>query len=328
MKTKIVILSMIKNELDVLNLWIHHHSKIADQFYIIDHMSSDGTHEALQNLRINGFNIKIFSYTNPGYFQKEVLTKVAKTIYEEQGDCWIIPLDADEFLTLDTYNHFKEFCNSLTANSQVKLSWRNASPLILEKKSRVSPYDLIIESNIDDPTYGKLMFHSSITTNDGFVVHQGAHGINVSGKSITISNKQWPILHLPIRSELQFTLKLFQGVNAYIETNNKDSTKAKLGFHWFKMAEEILLDRNATFDIMRSYIFHYGKSNVQTPKLSIGQLKARGWNLNSPFTMTPVFSSSKINYSETIKFINTTISNNTNEHIRVLGKRLLTLIES
>ena len=47
---KIAIVSMVRNEADVIESFVRHNLQVADALYIIDHASTDGTGEILQQL--------------------------------------------------------------------------------------------------------------------------------------------------------------------------------------------------------------------------------------------------------------------------------------
>ena len=97
MEIKIGIYCMEKDEDDILEQWILHHSKITPitNIYIIDNMSdSRKTHSILEKYKVMGLNV---SYEKD-YKQKGTL--VYNLIKESKPDI-AIPLDLDEFIKFD-----------------------------------------------------------------------------------------------------------------------------------------------------------------------------------------------------------------------------------
>ena len=97
MEIKIGIYCMEKDEDDILEQWILHHSKITPitNIYIIDNMSdSRKTHSILEKYKVMGLNV---SYEKD-YKQKGTL--VYNLIKESKPDI-AIPLDLDDFIKFD-----------------------------------------------------------------------------------------------------------------------------------------------------------------------------------------------------------------------------------
>lgn len=56
---KIVLVSMVKNEADIIESFVRHSLTYADELIIADHQSSDGTWEMLQKLRAEGLPLTL-----------------------------------------------------------------------------------------------------------------------------------------------------------------------------------------------------------------------------------------------------------------------------
>ena len=93
---RIAVVSMIKNEEDIVESFIRHASLFADKIYIKDHKSSDRTREILDSLKKEGLNLDVSTFERDEYAQSEVTTQLAHRAIEDGFDI-VIPLDADEF---------------------------------------------------------------------------------------------------------------------------------------------------------------------------------------------------------------------------------------
>lgn len=91
---KIHIITVCKNEVDIIQKFINHHIYIADQFSIIDNGSTDGTLDILKsNVATN--KIELIHENRPFAF-KSLFVKEIISSYST-GDI-IIPIDVDEFI--------------------------------------------------------------------------------------------------------------------------------------------------------------------------------------------------------------------------------------
>jgi glycosyltransferase involved in cell wall biosynthesis len=92
---KVFGISIVRNEVDIIELNILHHLSLGlDEILIVDNGSSDGTDRVLQQLGTNG-RIKWSRNAGP-YRQPEIFTELAREAYRRGAD-WVLPIDADEF---------------------------------------------------------------------------------------------------------------------------------------------------------------------------------------------------------------------------------------
>lgn len=98
MVNRIVAISMVKNEADVIESFVRHGLLIADCLLVVDHDSTDGTGEILAKLQGEGLPLEIRGYAGAGHDQAEVMTGLMYCAIEEYEADIVIPLDADEFL--------------------------------------------------------------------------------------------------------------------------------------------------------------------------------------------------------------------------------------
>jgi hypothetical protein len=227
---KIVIITMLKNEADILPLWLKYHLPYVDAIYMVDHNSNDGTSEYIDAIKIKSGKIIKCSYKNPAYFQSQILTSVARKVYHDVGDCWIIPLDIDEFIPHIENGDFRAFCNSLNLFFPVKMPWNNCVPLYIGNAFEKGHWDLLLKSPAQDWDHGKLIFHSKMVNSENFILAQGAHAISCDNRSVMWGYGGWPILHLPIRSKIQFMLKILQGIYSYLKIDPA-ARSSELGYH-------------------------------------------------------------------------------------------------
>lgn len=126
---KVKILTMVKNEEDIIEYWIKYHGSLFGyrNLYVVDNYSDDGTYEKILKYKKIGVKISRFNdYTKKG----ELMTQMIK---KDKDYDIAIPIDIDEFIVhYDKTNnclnpsHTKEYidsCLNLKDNSVFKCNY-------------------------------------------------------------------------------------------------------------------------------------------------------------------------------------------------------------
>lgn len=96
----ISVVSMVRNEADVIESFVRHNLCWADRIYVAVHESTDETLRILQSLQKDGLPIFLSEVSGAAQVQSEVVTALVRQAVEEGAD-FVLPLDADEFLLPD-----------------------------------------------------------------------------------------------------------------------------------------------------------------------------------------------------------------------------------
>ena len=95
---RIIAVSMVKNEMDVVESFVRHTLSFADGILIANHDSTDRTGEILESLRREGLPIQVFPHHSIAQEQSVVMTALMRRAIEGHHADLVLPLDADEFL--------------------------------------------------------------------------------------------------------------------------------------------------------------------------------------------------------------------------------------
>lgn len=95
---KLVAVSVIKNEADIVEAFVRHTRAWADLHLVFDHASTDGTREILGRLVGEGLPLRLYTDDALGNLQQFRSNHLARVAVEEFGADWVMPLDADEIL--------------------------------------------------------------------------------------------------------------------------------------------------------------------------------------------------------------------------------------
>lgn len=120
---KIVSVTMVNNESEIIESFIRYHSNIFDNIIIIDNGCTDNTIKIVRLLSLElQCNIIVFDESLESYEQKKIENKyVDYAMNQLQADI-VIPLDADEFITAE--KNPREILEQLNLNKIYNINWK------------------------------------------------------------------------------------------------------------------------------------------------------------------------------------------------------------
>ena len=103
------LVSMVRNEQDVIEAFVRHHADHVDGLLIADNLSEDHTRGILDDLA-DEFPLVVVDDPDPAYRQSEKMTALANRARVEFGADWVVPADADEFWVPLRFPRIAELC--------------------------------------------------------------------------------------------------------------------------------------------------------------------------------------------------------------------------
>ena len=274
-------LALIKNEADIISYWLAHVCELFDVVYIVDHQSTDGTREFLLNIAESEKKIHLFSFDHPGYFQAEITNQLAQMVLQESPNCWLFPLDADEFLDVSDRVEFLSLLNKQDMGKILLLNWQNCVPMYLNVDQKINPgFPCIFPSQ--PGIYNKVAIHGSTYLSKCLRFNQGNHLFeSESGNEIQLKKSDFiKMYHLPIRSIEHFLLKCVQGYIAYSQLPPERKSTGQ-GVHWKDMINEVLASDVLDANSIRKFVFSYGQPNgLDVSAVNIYKLIDLGWKVD------------------------------------------------
>lgn len=213
---KIVAISIIRNEADILETFVRYHLQIVDQMIVINHRSADSSSKILHDLKGEGLSIEVLEETSIEQPQGRALTRIMnKAVYDYNAD-WILPLDADEFLTACDEEKIRKILEEASDDKIINVPWRTYVPVASDSKElnvlkRIQHY-----RNIEDPQYYKVIVPRSIALKNAAIL-PGNHAVvrntffRKRKKLPTVLTDQLVLSHFPVRSSNQIITKAFVG---------------------------------------------------------------------------------------------------------------------
>ncbi len=122
---KVVAITMVKNEMDIIESFVRHTLMFADSLLVADHHSTDDTVEILRLLQGEGLSLQVSTVTAEGYHQAEVMTELMYRAIQEHSADVVVPLDADEFLLMEggSSGDLRQILQSLDLDKAYRVSW-------------------------------------------------------------------------------------------------------------------------------------------------------------------------------------------------------------
>ena len=252
---------MVRNEDDIIDLWLEETKKWSDFMVIIDHLSDQQIATKLRDWCAVNSAIYL-RYESNKYSQAALVNSVLKTIANKiPKHVVVIPIDSDEFISAKRIALILATL-SKSPRTILKMYWRNAYP---NSKSIKTEEVLSVDSNMHLCSQVSSTFKVCTTIGnikeEGLRYSQGGHYlINPMGsfaESHSVSNVE--MLHIPIRSEAQYENKISNGTRAYRAKNRFNIFERKLGLHWVILSE---IPKEWRKDLFPVIVKNYGDSDL------------------------------------------------------------------
>jgi hypothetical protein len=269
--TKRIAISMVRDEFDILDVWLDHLLENFDRAVIVDHCSKPQAASKLKKWCLDNESLYI-RLDIKAYIQEAVFNVVSDLVTRDNStNIWLYPIDADEFFSHQTLKIIEEICSK--TSSAISLPWRNAYPaeIFEDPKNLMLETDLFLFSRRS--TVHKTIINTNMVRRDGARWLAGNH-LAVDAKGNFLNSQKWHnayILHIPIRSKDQFTEKLKKGNEAYSELE-KYRKRKNMGFHW---QIDTNLFSGLNFEFYMSKVCYYSE-NLQENRDVSARKKVRG----------------------------------------------------
>jgi len=209
----VVTVTMVRNEADIVEVFIRYHVPIVDRMIILDNDSSDGTRDVLVRLQQEGLPIDILWDARVSFDQSEVISQLATLAFQRHRPQYIVPLDVDEFITRSEGPITREWFNELPKDAVALLQWRTYVPTHGIKWG-TNPLLEITTRHQAEPTHDLNVIMPALVFAAGPPrVHQGNHSVSLEDGGAIVHQcvPAFVLSHFPIRSCIQCRKKYVIG---------------------------------------------------------------------------------------------------------------------
>ena len=125
---RLVGVTMVRNEVDVIEAFVRHNLTFLDALWIVDHGSFDGTSEILSQLCAEGLPMRVRREEDPAYRQSQIMTALAREALARDGAHFVLPLDADEFLKVESRETLEGVLADIPEGLHAVMRWHTYVP--------------------------------------------------------------------------------------------------------------------------------------------------------------------------------------------------------
>ncbi|MBQ2654677.1 MAG: glycosyltransferase family 2 protein [Methanobrevibacter sp.] len=282
---KIISITTIKNEADIIESFVRYHLNIMDLMIFLDNGSTDDTLNILNQLKKENLPIEVIidedKYFEP-FIKYNYLLKVALNDFSADIIC---PLDCDEFIISD-YDNPRKLIEEISDDSYYKVKWRTYVPTSKDNEnikfipSRITNIrDEILETNY------KVIITKDLINKFGIKLSIGNHDVDIDDmfkhKINCIDDTKLKIAHFPLRSVNQTKSKVLLG---YPNTLSRNTVVKGTSFHYEVMFNKIRNNNELSMDdvtnLAKKYSLDFDKISSDYSDVNQINLKKLPVNLN------------------------------------------------
>jgi hypothetical protein len=234
-RPRIISLSMVKNEQDIIEPFIRHNARFVDGMVILDNASVDDTRRIATLCARELGTIIVTDNDEFAYAQGERMTRMLHVCQSAFFADFILLLDADEFIGAPDRDALERALARIPPGQTGLLPWQNAVLTPAEAEAAIPDAPRCMRHYRTAETH---IFHKAVLRLDGahrpdLMIWQGNHGIVTTAGALlpSVVLDEVKLLHFPIRSRQQAAIKTVVGWAAYV-ANNPQARRAPTGRQW------------------------------------------------------------------------------------------------
>lgn len=231
----IVSISWVRNEADVIEAFVRHHTQFLDKMVIINNASTDATSDILQSLQGEGLPIEVRHDESTIHRQGETLTALMHELHSTVHPDWILPLDADEFLTGS--EDIRKAIADLPLDHVSLIPWKTYIPTKDDDQHQENTLKRIVHRrSVEQPQYYKIVipqtFHGV-----SYSIPLGSHVLESELGTIPMQIVDGVFLaHFPVRTAVQIQRKITESWQRHSANPQK---KEGQNYHWQSLYAEL-----------------------------------------------------------------------------------------
>ncbi len=229
---RLISLSMVKNEQDIIEPFIRHNARLVDCMIILDNASVDDTRRIAVECARDLGNVVVGDSEAFGYTQSERITRLLHGCQAAFFADYVFFLDADEFIGAASRAALIKGLDTVPSGAVGLMHWQTFV-LAPNRPSADPPRSMRHRRAKEMPVYHKAVLRLDGACKPGLVVRQGGHDVVAGDNEVLPQVKldTLPLLHFPVRSREQLMAKSVVGWMAYL-ARSPDARQSAHGFQW------------------------------------------------------------------------------------------------
>ncbi len=207
---KLVAITRLRNEEDILEAFVRHHATWLDGHIFVDNGSTDGSPRILQALRREGLPILLYQNGSAASVESVFTTLMYRVASRDLEADWVIPLDCDEFLTVDggvsLERVFAGVDRAVACLRLPVLRYVGASPATA---GQLNVVQRLVRRRPDADEFGKVCLRGGLAD---VIIGHGQHSVMMGGHiGEGMPQDRIVLAHFPERAPLQVAAKVVRG---------------------------------------------------------------------------------------------------------------------
>lgn len=239
---------MVKDECDIIELFVKINMRSLDHLYIVDHGSKDATPEILRRLAATGYAITVTRHEGVDQKQSDVTTALMKSVALTDQYDFIIPLDADEFIHCGDRHFSDVLLAEVPPGGAAQIPWATYVPIVQQPPLCAAPlFDGYRMRVKEAAQFYKVVVSNGLAKKVQLAA--GNHQVLSAGVVQNVPTLTAILQHVPLRSVEQLMSKALLGS---LKNGIKPGRNPLEGFHSDQMAAFI---RNANYSLSSQDVF-------------------------------------------------------------------------
>jgi hypothetical protein len=216
---KLVGVSMVRNEADIIEAFVRHNLSVLDGMVVVDHGSADATLDILNALCRERLPLVALRSEAVGYVQQAIMTQVVRNAFASARADFVFPLDADEFLKMRSRREAERALAAIPPGVHGLMSWPSYVPdLHHPARDVLTALKTARRADRDANPYPKAVVGAGFLQATEEVLGSGNHFVvthpDVPGEGdrkrehVIVDPAAVFVAHVPIRSVEQFVAKV------------------------------------------------------------------------------------------------------------------------
>lgn len=234
-KIRVAGIAMVKDECDIIELFVKINMRCLDHLFIVDHGSRDGTPEILRRLVASGCALTVTQYEGLNLLQSEITTSLLNSVAQMDEYDFIMPIDADEFIYCGDHCLADVLVAEVPPGGAAQMRWVTYAPVVTSEVPVTAPLFERFRMRAQEP----VQFYKVVVSNDlakRARLPAGNHGVLVDDLPVPLPTLTVILQHAPLRSAEQLVAKALIGSLRYSIRVGRNPLE---GYHWDQMSEFI-----------------------------------------------------------------------------------------
>lgn len=201
---KLGAICLVRNEIDIAELFLRHLDALMDEVIILDHLSFDGTSDLLQSACRQRKFWHYFKLTFKQKLQTQLIDFFIEKLQGSNLD-FLFLLDVDEFILVKDRKELEVALTAVQPGFVGNLGWAYGIPQ-KSVKHRLKMTSLLRVSDTSSK-FSKVVIPGNLLRKGGLRVSKGNHVVYDENWQVIPTQTIARLLHIPIRSESQLIRK-------------------------------------------------------------------------------------------------------------------------